>query len=131
MNKLEKLTAYLHNYVECNIDGVYIRTLHSIDTIGTGIFYKHIEPEVKIENIKPYLKPITDIDFTPYILQNENDKEKISDAVTDFINRYESCPENLLVEHFKSCPYCLMRWCLSEHYDVFGMIADGDAIEKM
>lgn len=122
MNKLEKLTAYLPYSVAVKMfDGRIIK-------FNPYSYYAVKEFENTEFSAKPFLKLITDIDFTPYISQNENDKEKLSDAVTDFIYRYESCPDNLLVEHFKSCPYCLMQWLLSEHYDVFGMIADGEAI---
>jgi hypothetical protein len=117
MNKLEKLTAYLPYNPDCNDYGYDKPLQYSFDVHD-------------IDYVILKLKPITDIDFTHYIEQNENDKVKLSDAVTDFIYRYESCPDNLLVEHFKSCPYCLMQWLLSEHYDVFGMIASDDAIEK-
>jgi hypothetical protein len=129
MNKLEKLTAYLPYNVECLVDNEHYAVMRSVYSDGTSTFWDLVESEQGFESIKLLLSPIHEIDFTPYIEQNENDKVKLSDAVTDFIYRYESCPDNLLVEHFKSCPYCLMLWCLSENYDVFGMIADGEAIE--
>lgn len=76
-------------------------------------------------NIKPFLKPLSGIDWKVFIDENHR---KMSDVIHDFIQAFEDDVAN---QHtlFESAPLIIANYAFKNKYDVFGLIEKELAID--
>lgn len=136
MNKLElkHIAPYLPHVIECVSDdgfrGVLMQlALKEIDfdfqlKIANGNNYQWRY----LEGVKPILRPI--IDLTKEII---HDEEKLVPSIwihDNWIGRYDKDVKTLLrFKTYQHLPYALSEKLLEWHFDIYGLISHGLAID--
>lgn len=113
-------------------DSIVVAELHALYSDGTCTFYDIIESSKGFEYVKPILKSISDLSI---LIKDEFEKYdgiRSGKANEEIINLF--CEENGvndLIENLeiKSLQYECVEWMFKNHYDVFGLIKRGLAIE--
>lgn len=81
------------------------------------------------ELYKPILKPMSDLleSDLPYLM-NDHSTDYFADT-DNYIKVMEYIDGNIFHHYTEFLPYGLINWLLKNHYDVFGMIESGEAID--
>ena len=132
MTTLEKLSAYLPYQLMCWVDKNKKARMDSVYADGTCTFHELVESEKGFKYITPMLKPIREADsylrdeFSKYFRSEECDNEAIDLFCYEKLGKVKLLSE---LDLLKKLPYDSIQWLLKNHYDVFGMIEAGEAIE--
>lgn len=136
--KLEHLSPYLPYKLNCLVDGKE-SVLNAIYDNGSCVFYDLVESEKGFESVKPILKNIAYADNTIIAhffqhncrLSDNYDKEIIDLFCSEHINIDLDVIKlsDLTIEAFQSFPYNTFGWLLKNHYDVFGLVEKGLAVD--
>lgn len=131
MTTLEKLSAYLPYQLMCWVDKNKKARMDSVYADGTCTFHELVESEKGFKYITPMLKPIREAD--KYIQKEflKHDKGLWCDenCINLFCKSKLRTSEELSELDLSKLPYDSIQWLLKNHYDVFGMIEAGEAIE--
>ena len=107
--------------------GVYTSAIESVDIDGFVTIFDGTQ--IEIENIKPYLLPLSSMTEE----QTKDFYSTIRPVVEDDLNEYSSYEENE-----KSRPVTIksikvdvvsVNWMLKNHFDIYGLIPKGLAID--
>ena len=127
---LQDLCARLPQKVYAQIPdeyGVYTSAIESVDIDGFVTIFDGTQ--IEIENIKPYLLPLSSMTEE----QTKDFYSTIRPVVEDDLNEYSSYEENE-----KSRPVTIksikvdvvsVNWMLKNHFDIYGLIPKGLAID--
>ena len=79
-----------------------------------------------LSEIKPLLLPISALDAQNLI---DDLHGEMSDAIFDWIDYFNSDSENTDMASLWG-PYPIIEWCFKNHFDIYGLIPAGFAIDK-
>tara|TARA_R110000803_G_scaffold10007_5_gene31097 strand:+ start:1555 stop:1962 length:408 start_codon:yes stop_codon:yes gene_type:complete len=125
-NKLE--LKHLAPYLPYKVKVSKIHCIHSGEGIGS---INHILT-TKSDNYKPILRPLSDLTkeievdgnkFIPY------EDDYLSDAICSYENLDLLCEYNGDISNDSTIPYPIMSLLFQWHFDVFGLIEKGLAID--
>ena len=123
--KIEYFAAYLPYGVRLSTS-VFHNELYPL-TIEEGLFWNRgmtIQDSVN-NNAKLILKPLHEVDLQDFVDENQF---KMSDALYQYISAFDDDVSNQDVI-VMSAPYIIFQWLLKNHYDVFGLIEKGIAVD--
>lgn len=116
----KELTDYLYLYVGCEMYSVPQQGEYFIEQL-TGVDIDCIRVEGNVEHppydFMPILRPLSDM--------TEKEQEEY-DEIVDFQNKFCSDERGLKIE----CEAEKTKFLLSKHFDLFGLIEAGLAIDK-
>ena len=127
------LAPYLPYKLKCLVTdkGKYkIGSLFAVYDNGEYSFYDTIESEKGFSEVKPILRPISDLDWKIKVEFDKYDNKRIYDE--EIINLF--CEENGIDEllgniELSSIRYECVEYIFKNHYDFFGLIEKGLAID--
>ena len=121
MITIEQLAGYLPYELKLKNQLNGIETLTAINASGTILTERN--DWSNIAKYKPILKPLEGLDWQQFI----NDNHRLmSDAIHDFIEYF--CDAVNCHDAMICAPYPVFIWCLENHYDVYGLIDNDDAV---
>lgn len=135
--KLEKkhFAAYLPYGLKCEVINwsekngryeTYHATMDSVYADGTCTFHELVEAEQGVESIKPILRPLSDL-----VKKIEFEGKKVfpSEVILERTGYDILTNKEQLIEPIKRLPYVVVCLLIEMHFDVFGLINDGRAID--
>jgi len=129
--KLQQLASYLPYNLMCLVDEKHKAQLDAVYSNATCCFHNLVESDQGFLSVKPMLKPLIDADSyirTQFYLYHQN-KPCARDVIdlfdVDFIHTNELVSELDVLD----LPFKSVQWLLKNHYDVYGLLDKGEAVQ--
>lgn len=123
--ELKHLAPYLPYGLNCQLIDQGEKTVANLCgayTDNSYAFFDTVESEHGYEDIKPILRPISDLKLAKFqFINSELDKHIYPEMVLADLKNGKL--------KFSDLPYSVFEWFLNNHFDVFGIIDAGQAID--
>lgn len=140
---MEVISAYLPYKLKCKVVDQSIEKIAELSGVysdGSCVFHDIVESHKGFTEVKPILRPLSDLTITEYWRISGKDKNKnfgfwygkyngFSDKREYIYHEGYSSKKFFINEGYDQFPYKMIEFFLKHHFDVFGLIEKGKAID--